>query len=164
MKMNSSEFRKYFTAGDSLEEFELNLGEHKALHDLHYKKFSLSDEDIKRISLHGYINIIVITEPWCGDSLAILPVIKKMAEINGKWNVKVVFRDENTELIDHFLTLGGRAIPKILFLNDEFELLADWGPRPLKAMNIFNEHREDIREGNIKKSDVMCFIKNGYPG
>ncbi len=32
--------------------------------------------------------------------------------------------------MDRFLTGGSRSIPKVLFLDEQFRLLGDWGPRP----------------------------------
>jgi hypothetical protein len=48
---------------------------------------------------------IVISEGWCGDAAQLLPVFDKMAEQSeGKIELRIVLRDENEELMSHFLT------------------------------------------------------------
>jgi thiol-disulfide isomerase/thioredoxin len=129
---------------------------------LHYKKFQVEgDDQIKIKSLKPY-KILVITEPWCGDSLALLPLIRKIAEINGNWELKVLLRDSNLELMDHFLTRSVRGIPVFLFLDEEGECKFKWGPRPEAAAQIFENHRSDIEENKIEKKDVIKKIRVFY--
>lgn len=160
--MTASELEKYFTEGVSLDDLEMSLGTMKALHDLHYKKFSLSEKDVEKIRSIGHVKIIIITEPWCGDSLAIVPVIKKISELSGSWEIKVLFRDENSELIDKFLTNGGRAIPKLLFLDSDFNLIFHWGPRPKKVQEIYEKYRYSLKKGEVEKPDVVKEMRRFY--
>ncbi len=154
--------KSYFEKGVPVEKFEELLGDNKKIHELHYRKFNPDNEKINKIKSVAVINIIVITEPWCGDSLASLPVLKKMGEINGKWKIKVVLRDENPELIDRFLTNGGRSIPVFLFLEEDFSLIFKWGPRPRSAQKIFDESREKLKTGEVDRSVVNIKIRKFY--
>jgi hypothetical protein len=73
----------------------------------------------------------VITEGWCGDASQNLSYIAKMAEANPNINLKLLLRDDNPEIMDAYLTNGGKAIPKLICINDETgEELGTWGPRP----------------------------------
>jgi thiol-disulfide isomerase/thioredoxin len=73
----------------------------------------------------------VITESWCGDAAHVNPVINKVAEQNPNIDLKFVLRDENPELMDVFLTNGGRAIPKLIMIdNVSGEVTNTFGPRP----------------------------------
>lgn len=82
------------------------------------------------------ICLLVITESWCGDAAQILPVVHKIAELNPKITMKLVFRDENELLMNQFLTNGGKAIPVVLFLDLEDKVLARWGSRPSVATQM----------------------------
>jgi len=85
---------------------------------------------------------LLITETWCGDAASSVPVIAKMAQANPKISLKLVLRDEDTTLIDQFLTNGGRSIPKLVVLNAEMDVLFTWGPRPEGAQAIYTAWRE----------------------
>ena len=78
---------------------------------MHYNKFDIDADTANQISKFRPVRILVITEPWCSDSFALLPVIKKIAECNNRWELKVLLRDENLELMKKILTDGARAIP-----------------------------------------------------
>ena len=62
---------------------------------------------------------LVITEGWCGDAAQILPVFNKMAELSDKVELRIVFRDENEELMNLFLTNKTKSIPKLIIINKE---------------------------------------------
>ncbi|WP_417785932.1 thioredoxin family protein [Tenacibaculum sp.] len=85
---------------------------------------------------------LVLTEGWCGDAAQNIPVINKIAEENPNINFKLVLRDENLELMDAFLTNGGRSIPKLIALNKENEVINTWGPRPTTATKMVVDYKE----------------------
>ena len=60
-------------------------------------------------------NILVITEDWCGDAMMNNPVLRRIAEA-AELDVRAVYRDADTDLIDKHLTNGGRSIPVYLLL------------------------------------------------
>jgi hypothetical protein len=84
---------------------------------------------------------LVISEGWCGDAAQILPIIKLMSEASENIDLKLVFRDENEELIHLFLTNGAKSIPKLLILDEAFNLINHWGPRPEGAKNLIIEYK-----------------------
>ncbi len=85
---------------------------------------------------------LVLSEGWCGDAAQIVPVIHKMAEVTDKIELKIALRDDNDELMQHFLTNGGKAIPKLIVLDAEtLEVVADWGPRPTGAKQLIIDYK-----------------------
>ena len=152
----------YFEKALEYENYVKLLGENLSLHNLHYKNFELSQSDSKKIADLPHVKIMVISEPWCGDSFALLPIVKKISEANPAWNLKLLLRDENLELIENFLTNGGRAIPIFLFLDDNYEMQFKWGPRPIAAQKIFEQYRSQISNAKIEKSKVILKIRQFY--
>ncbi|MHC5308729.1 thioredoxin family protein [Myroides sp. LJL116] len=87
---------------------------------------------------------LVITESWCGDAAQILPMIHKMSECSAHISLKILFRDQNLELMDAFLTNGARAIPKLIVLDKKsLEVLASWGPRPKLAQDVVVAYKQE---------------------
>ena len=120
---------------------------------------------------------LLITEGWCGDAAQNLPVINKMAEINENINLKLVLRDEHLELMDLFLTNGGRAIPKLIALDKDNNVINTWGPRPTVATKMVADYKtehgsldakfkEDLQvwynkdKGQSTQEDFVSLIKN----
>ncbi len=124
------------------------LANYTMLNDRRMKRFDktvkVSAEDEATIAkLDKKIQLIVLTESWCGDAAPALPVINKIAQLNEKIDFKVVLRDENIGLMNQFLTNGGMSIPKLIFWDAENqEVLADWGPRPKLAAKLVADHKE----------------------
>ena len=73
---------------------------------------------------------LVLTEAWCGDAAHNVPILARIAALQPKINFRLALRDENIELMDHFLTGNGRSIPKLLLLDEELNVIDTWGPRP----------------------------------
>jgi hypothetical protein len=86
----------------------------------------------------------VLTESWCGDAAQILPVLNKMAlESNKKIELKLALRDENEELMNHFLTNESKAIPKLIILDKTTgNVVGNWGPRPQGAIDLIENYKE----------------------
>jgi len=80
--------------------------------------------------------LLVLTETWCGDSAQNLAPLFKVQEANPLVKIKVLERDNNLELMDAYLTNGGRAIPKVIAFNEGGKELFTWGPRPEKAQDL----------------------------
>ena len=85
---------------------------------------------------------LVLTESWCGDAAPILPVMHKIAELNENIDLQILFRDENLELMDLFLTDQARSIPKLIMLDAaSLEVMGQWGPRPSIATKMVKEYK-----------------------
>ena len=85
---------------------------------------------------------LVISEGWCGDAAQILPVINKMAELSEKIDLKIVFRDENEDLMNLFLSNGTKSIPKLLILDKStLNVLGHFGPRPMGAKQLILDYK-----------------------
>jgi hypothetical protein len=81
---------------------------------------------------------LIITEGWCGDAAQIVPVLEAVAQAShGNIRTHYLLRDENQDLIDHYLTNGTRSIPKLVVLRaDTLTEAAQWGPRPAPAQTL----------------------------
>lgn len=85
---------------------------------------------------------LVLSEGWCGDAAQILPVIKKMVQENDLIDLRIVLRDENSELMDGFLTNGSKSIPKLILVDaKDNTVLGDWGPRPAGAAQLIKDYK-----------------------
>lgn len=106
---------------------------------------------------------LVLSEGWCGDAAQILPILHKMDEYAENITLQLVFRDENEELMQRFLTNGGRAIPKVIVLDaDTKEILADWGPRPQGAKQLILDYKaaHGVVDETAKTDLQMWYLKD----
>ena len=87
---------------------------------------------------------LVLTESWCGDAAQIVPILNKMAlESDQKIELKLVLRDENEDLMNHFLTNKSKAIPKLISIDKTTGAVVwNWGPRPQGAIDLIESYKE----------------------
>ena len=142
------------------------------------KTIKISEETIQEFQkVSAPQTWLVITEGWCGDAAQNLPVLNKIATASDYIDLKVVLRDENLALMDLFLTNGGSAIPKLIILDTENNVINTWGPRPTVATNMVaaykSEHgsldadfKQDLQvwynknKGKSTQDDLVNLIKN----
>lgn len=87
---------------------------------------------------------LLLTESWCGDGAQLVPAIAEIATISPNIELTILLRDENPELMDLYLTNGGRAIPKLICQNAETgETLFTWGPRPTEIQAKVKEFKSE---------------------
>jgi Thioredoxin len=93
--------------------------------------------------LRGSYEWLVLVEGWCGDVGQNLPVIAKAVENHPNIRLVTILRDENLDLMDQYLTHGGRAIPKMIVSDQATgEVLAVWGPRPAPAQQRVMDYKQ----------------------
>ena len=87
---------------------------------------------------------LVLTESWCGDAAQTMPVMNKVAALSSNINFKVVLRDENLALMNHFLTNGTLSIPKLIMIDNATNtVFSDWGPRPNIATKMVADYKKE---------------------
>ncbi len=122
------------------------------------KKINLTEEQLRAMAkITTPQTWIVIAEGWCGDAAHSLPVINKLAEANSLVDLRIVLREQQPDLMNDFLTNGGKSIPKLILFDSEKEtVLGDWGPRPAPAQDLFlaSKASGESHEEFAKKSQI----------
>lgn len=124
------------------------------------KRYELSEEFKASLdNLDHPEEWVVLSEGWCGDAAHSIPVLAKMAEYSNKINLRILLRDENLELMDQYLTNGGRSIPKLIRYNPATgDELGTWGPRPEAAQQLFI----DGKAAGRAKSEITVELQKWY--
>ena len=127
------------------------------------KKIVISTESQESINnLKNNFTFLVIAEGWCGDAAQIMPILNKIAVASSKIELKIVFRDENPELMDEFLTNGGKAIPKTIIVDSNNKVINSWGPRPSVATRMVQDYKEQngSLDAEFKKNLQIWYNKD----
>ena len=105
---------------------------------------------------------LMIAEAWCGDCAQVIPVLSKIAEASDHIELKIVLRDENPELMNRYLTNGGRAIPKLVCIDsDTMHEICTWGPRPKPAQEMILEHKANpVKEYSEVQKEIQLWYAN----
>lgn len=143
--LNKETAQKYKTAYDKSEYLRKNYVPNK-------KQLKKLEEKAFRGQL------LIIAEGWCGDCSQIIPVIAKYFEERN--SVKIVYRDESTNLMRQFRTNGNEAIPIIIILDQENKITGYWGPRTKRGTEILLKHKKNIDK--FSKEDFLAELHQYY--
>lgn len=126
------------------------------------KTIKISDEVVFKLkSLKNEYIWLIISEAWCGDAAQLLPIFNKIDEVSDKIEMKIVFRDENEELMNLFLTNGAKAIPKLIVLEKKtLNVEGNWGPRPKGAIELIQDYKEKFGaiDENVKTELQLWYL------
>ncbi len=139
----SMSFEEYYQLVEKLAIAGGTTGEELTEEKIHYTKLNFAR--MKRIvkttpiatevsntidCLNEKLTWVVLAESWCGDAAQNIPVFAKIAETNPSINLRILLRDANPEVMNQYLTNGGKSIPKLICLAENLKELGTWGPRP----------------------------------
>ncbi|QMT18327.1 thioredoxin family protein [Planococcus maritimus] len=137
---------EYFEHAITLEKYMAQMESNQEKTYTIYEKFKLPDDpEFIDMLKQQKLNILAITEDWCGDAMMVNPILRKLAEAGGL-EVRCVYRDDNPELMDRYLTNGGKSIPKYIFLSGSGEVMGSWGPRSPKVQQMVDEMKTKLPE------------------
>jgi len=104
---------------------------------------------------------MVLTEPWCGDSAFLLPVVAEAAALNDDVTLRILLRDDNLDIMDQYLTGGSRSIPKLVAFDEAGSERFVWGPRPESARRLFAELREEYDDKQKQIAELVEHYEDG---
>jgi thioredoxin family protein len=95
---------------------------------------------------HEKLNILVLTEDWCGDALTNFPVLARMVEGSPNVEMRVFLRDRNPDLMDQYLNRGlFRSIPVFVFFDGDMKEVARFIERPPKITELMEQKQLELR-------------------
>jgi hypothetical protein len=153
--------KQYFDEAISLTQYMDKMETHKENSFHIYEQFEVpQDDEFIELLKEKKPNILIITEDWCGDAMMNNPVLRRITEA-ADLDVRAVYRDADSELIDRHLTNGGRSIPVYLLLGEDGEVEAKWGPRAASIQEYVMEMRKDLPPADAPeyKEKQQEFIK-----
>jgi len=169
----SISYKEYINQVEELVNLNKTSGENQSIELSEYTKLNLrrmnrlNKTNVLNEEIHSVLKEcktpmiwLVLTEAWCGDAAQNIPYINLLADNSENIELGLLYRNENLELMDAFLTNGGRSIPKLIALNKETnELIGSWGPRPQEAqerMKVLSQTPE------LKKEEIITEIQIWY--
>jgi hypothetical protein len=94
----------------------------------------------------GKLNVLVITEDWCGDALTNVPVLARMVEGLPNVEMRVFLRDRNPDLMDQYLNRGiYKSIPVFAFFDEGMREIARFIERPPKITEYMEQKQLELR-------------------
>ena len=149
------------TSGPEQREDLIHYTELNAKRMKRVEKTTVLTEEVKAnlLKLSHPMTWLVMSEAWCGDAAQIVPVIGKIAAETEHLDLKIILRDEHLDIMDQYLTNGGRSIPKLICLDEQHREVFSWGSRPKTIQQVVTDTKA---EGITDHGILVERIQNAY--
>jgi hypothetical protein len=135
-----------FATGLTYDEYKDQMTRNRDRVEANEAKVTIDPEDLEAFrALNGPIHVLALAEDWCGDVIANLPVLGKLAAESGTLDVRIFLRDQNKDLMQRYLNQGKyESIPVFAFFDDTFNELGVFTERPASVTERRAEQRKQI--------------------
>ncbi len=139
--------KERFKEGMTFQQYLDQMGTNKEKFLEFLKEIKIRPEDRAALKKLGKkLNVLVITEDWCGDALYNFPVLAKLVEGNPNVEMRVFLRDKNPDLTDQYLNQGiYRSIPVFAFFDENMTEVARFIERPPKVTEVIEKKMLEVR-------------------
>jgi len=151
-----------FAAAPDFAAFLSQIRENAEMWPAVYRTARVPEELVARgRDIPGDWKLVALVEDWCGDAVNVIPVLEKLVEQLPNFELKLMGRDANPDLMDAHLTDGtARAIPVVIVYNAAFEEVGWWGPRPAALQRWFKTDGQLLEKGERYKQSRMWYARD----
>ena len=140
--------RDQFQAGMTYDAYKQQMTRNREQLEQNERTLQLQADDLNAFkSLPRALNVLALGEDWCGDVIANLPILGRIANESGKLNVRVLLRDTEpgNTVMNQYLNRGEfRSIPVFVFLDEGFKDRGHWIERPGSVTKRREEERRKL--------------------
>ncbi len=151
--------REYFSKGLTFNEFLATIKSNKDRFLSNYKEMQLTPDDETAFSglpkrKNTIIRVLAIVEDWCPDVFRHLPILAKIVDTSNDIELRILFRDQNLDLMEQYLTNSCMSIPTIVFFDDDYNELGRWVERPKEATKFMLEVRHRLAQPGMTEQKL----------
>ncbi|MNH78656.1 hypothetical protein D3C73_309640 [compost metagenome] len=171
MSINNHNVSYKFRTGLTPQQFMDGMTKNKEAFESGYNQFEWPSEEDKEffesLNYRDDIRVLILAADWCGDVVRNIPVVFRALEVS-EWPVEVLILEENLDIMDNFLTMGGRSVPVVIFADTGGHVLGQWGPRPKHVQEVMIKFKQEnpdreapTYEENILQARKLMLEKYG---
>lgn len=136
--------------------------EHKAkMIENYHQTVVLESERAFLSKLEKPVHIVIIAEDWCGDVVRNVPALEKLVEGSANVQTRYITRAQHPDVFVRFLTNGGEAIPKMIFLSNHWVETGSWGPMPALTREHIARGKAAGDVGTARKITGLLYKADG---
>lgn len=142
--------RERFNQGITYQEFKDAMTVNREQFEANERGLQLTEQELRTFQgLPGTVHVLAIAEDWCGDVVANLPIVGRLAQECDKLNLRVFPKDKNMDLMNQYLNKGlYQSIPVFVFFDDDFNKLGVWIERPTGVTELREQRRRALHAEN----------------
>lgn len=136
--------RERLAQGLTYEQFKAQMTRNREQLEANERAVEVTREDIAAFKRAGRLSVLVLAEDWCGDVVANLPVLGRLAAETGTLDVRVFLRDQNDDLMAHYMNGEFKSIPVFVFFDDSLKEIGRFIERPSSVTELREKRRAEV--------------------
>jgi len=150
----------------SYKDYRASIGQNQEVFDEVHQNPGFTPADVERLGRLPPLRVLALGEDWCPDVYHTLPTWARLADEVPGWELRVLPRDENPEVMDTFRWWNGaRRIPVYAFYDQEGRLQTWWSGRSAPAQRALDELLAGRSFGELDdadKAEMARFLNEEY--
>lgn len=128
----------------TLDQYKEQMTRNREQFEANEQKVELTEDDLAFFRKGPKQKVAVLTEDWCGDAIAYVPVLTRIAAETGKFDFRFFLRDQTPEMMAHNMNGEFKSIPVLAFISDEYEQVDRFIERPKTVTEARGKKRKEI--------------------
>src|SRR5437870_3580119 len=135
-----------FASGLTYQGYKAQMEKNRERFEKFERENALTEEDVAPFrTLPHRVPTVVLTEDWCSDAVATLPLVADLARRSGKLDLRFFYRDQNLDLMDaHLNRLKFRSIPTLIFYDQGWNEIGAWLEKPALILELRERLRREL--------------------
>jgi selT/selW/selH-like putative selenoprotein len=148
--------RERFAQGLTYDAYKAQMTRNRERFEATEQAVELSADDLAFFArLPAPLHALVLAEDWCGDVIANLPILGRLAAESRALDIRVFLRDQNLDIMDQYLNGGiHRSIPVFVFFDASFNEIGHWIERPALISELQQQLRQDLFSKDPALADI----------
>ena len=123
--------RKKWDVATPYQEFVQGVEQYESLWRGLYKRAQIPDWAIEQANAKCHeAHFLAIAADWCWDAAVSLPILARLGDDTGCFDIRVIDRDNHQELMDCYIQENKELIPVVVGMDANFHEHGHWGPQP----------------------------------
>jgi hypothetical protein len=138
--------RERFAQGLVYDAWKAQMTRNRETFEANERGLELSEADLAPFrALSRPLHVLVLAEDWCGDVVANLPILGRIASETGVLDLRIFLRDQSDDLMSLYLNQGRfKSIPVFAFFDDAFREVGRFLERPASVTELRARKRREI--------------------
>jgi len=137
--------RERFERGVSYDAFKDAMTRNRERLDANEARVRLTVDDLAAFERGRPLHVVALAADWCGDVIANLPVLARIARDGGRLDLRVFERDQNADLMDRYLNQGSyKSIPVFAFFDEQWNEVGVFIERPDAVTELRARKRREV--------------------
>jgi len=162
-----------FSKGLTWKDYMAQMGDTQARTEDNYRKSELTPDERKFFSgVKNVKSVVMLAENWCGDVHRNSPLVAHVCDAIPGCELRVFFRDKETDLRDALLNNGYQSIPVVVFFDKDWNEVGRWIERAhaataktvairAKTLDVASPDQKDAAMNEFRKQVQAAYDEPG---